>query len=533
MPFTLGFDFGTASVRALVVDVKNGREMGGHTVEYRVITGTLPDGTQLKPAMALSDPAEYEKAMCEAARGALANSGVGAEEIIGVGVDTTSCSMLAMDDDGKPLCLQEKFRSNPHAWIKLWKSHSAEKEAARAYQVAKERNEEFLHWVGEHISSEWLIPKALETFNDAPDVFAATAHFMDLPDYITFRLCGRYTANIGSLCFKELGMHDELPSAEYLNAVAPGFEVMRDKLAVEKFIRWGEKAGELTEEAAAMLGLTPGIAVAGGSLDGNVPVASLGLYKSGDLLLTLGTSGVLALLNDEAVCVKGVAGANQDTYLPGFIGYEAGMAAMGDLYAWVTDKITPAQYEAEAEKAGMNIHAYLSKLSLERDPRPEDIIALDWLNGHRGPLPRADVKGVLVGLTLDTTAVDIYRAMVEAAAFCVRLNLENIENQGVPAKRIILCGGIARKNPALVQLICDVLGRELLLTDSKDTAALGAAVLAANAAGAEGTTVMGETSMRMAAPVTATFTPNLARKAIFDQRYARYVAIANAMQPLA
>ena len=143
MPFTLGFDFGTASVRALVVDVKNGREMGGHTVEYRVITGTLPDGTQLKPAMALSDPAEYEKAMCEAARGALANSGVRAEEIIGVGVDTTSCSMLALDDDGKPLCLQEKFRSNPHAWIKLWKSHSAEKEAARAYQVAKERNEEF------------------------------------------------------------------------------------------------------------------------------------------------------------------------------------------------------------------------------------------------------------------------------------------------------------------------------------------------------------------------------------------------------
>ena len=356
---------------------------------------------------------------------------------------------------------------------------------------------------------------------------------MDLPDYVTFRLCGRYTANIGSLCFKELGMHDELPSAEYLNAIAPGFEVMREKLAVEKFIRWGERAGELTEEAADMLGLKPGIAVAGGSLDGNVPVASLGLYKSGDLLLTLGTSGVLALLNDDAVCVKGVAGANQDTYLPGFIGYEAGMAAMGDLYAWVTDKITPAQYEEEAAKAGMNIHAYLSKLALERDPKPEDLIALDWLNGHRGPLPRADVKGVLVGLTLDTTAVDIYRAMVEASAFCVRLNLENIENQGVPAKRIILCGGIARKNPALVQMICDVLGRELLLTDSKDTAALGAAVLAANAAGAEGTAVMGETSMRMAAPVTATFTPNMEKKSVFDQRYARYVAIANAMQPLA
>ena len=137
MPYTMGFDFGTGSVRALVVDVKNGREMGGHTVEYRVITGTLPDGTPLKPAMALSDPAEYEKAMCEAARGALENSGVKAEDIIGVGVDTTSCSMLALDADGKPLCLQEKYRSNPHAWIKLWKSHSAEKEAARAYQVAK------------------------------------------------------------------------------------------------------------------------------------------------------------------------------------------------------------------------------------------------------------------------------------------------------------------------------------------------------------------------------------------------------------
>jgi len=533
MPYTMGFDFGTASVRALVVDVKDGREMGGCTVEYAVITGALPTGEALKPDMALADPAEYETAMYAASRGALEASGVSAEDVIGVGVDTTSCSMLALDANGDPLCWREEFRTNPHAWIKLWKSRSAMKESVRATEVARARDEEFLHWVGENISAEWLIPKALETFWDAPEVFDAAEHIMDLPDYITMRLTGRYTTNIGTLCFKQLGMHEELPSEEYLREIAPGFEALRGKLAVEKHMRWGDYAGPLTEKAAAMLGLKPGIAVAGGSLDGNVPIACLGLYKSGDMLLTLGTSGVLAVMNDHGVNVKGLAGSNKDVFLPGFYGYEAGMAAMGDLYAWVTNYITPARLEQEAAEKGMNIHAYLSSLSLDRDPRMDDVIALDWLNGHRGPLPRPDVKGVLVGLTLNTTAVDIYRAMVEASAFCVRLNLENLESQGVPAERIILCGGIARKNHALVQMISDVIGRELLLTDSKDTAALGAAVLAANAAGAEGETVMHKTSARMAAPITATFTPNLERKAIFDQRYARYVAIANAMQPLA
>ena len=533
MPYTMGFDFGTASVRALIVDVKDGREMGGCTKEYKVITGTLPSGEPLKPDMVLADPAEYDEAMYAASRGAIEAAGVAVEDIIGVGVDTTSCTMLALDANGRALCLQEKFRNNPHAWMKLWKSRSAQKEAVRATQVARERDEEFLHWVGENISAEWLIPKALETFHDAPEVFEAAEHIMDLPDYMTMRLTGRYTTNIGTLCFKQLGMHEQLPSAEYLHAVEPGFEALREKFKTEKFVKWGDYAGPLTEEAAQKLGLKPGIAVAGGSLDGNVPIACLGIYKSGDMLLTLGTSGVLALMSSDGVNVKGLAGSNKDVFLPGFYGYEAGMAAMGDLYQCVTNYITPAQYEKEAAERGMSIHQYLSELSLDRDPKMNDVIALDWLNGHRGPYPRADVKGVLVGLTLHTTAVDIYRAMVEASAFCIRLNFENFEKQGAHTDRIILCGGIARKNHALVQMISDVLGRELLLTDSKDTAALGAAVLAANAAGAEGETVMHKTSKRMAAPFTATFKPNLERKAIFDKRFARYVAICEAMQPLA
>ncbi|MDO4741357.1 MAG: FGGY family carbohydrate kinase, partial [Eubacteriales bacterium] len=327
MPYTMGFDFGTASVRALVVDVKDGREMGGCTVAYSVITGALPDGTMLKPDMVLADPAEYDEAMYAASRGALEASGVAAEEIIGVGVDTTSCTMLALDENGRALCLQERFRHNPHAWMKLWKSRSAQKEAVRATEVARARDEEFLHWVGENISAEWLIPKALETFHDAPEVFEAADRIMDLPDYMTMRLTGRYTTNIGTLCFKELGMHEQLPGEDYLREVEPGFEKLRDKMATEKFVRWGDYAGPLTQEAADKLGLKPGIAVAGGSLDGNVPIACLGIYKSGDMLLTLGTSGVLALMSSDGVNVKGLAGSNKDVFLPGFYGYEAGMAA--------------------------------------------------------------------------------------------------------------------------------------------------------------------------------------------------------------
>ncbi|MBR4082595.1 MAG: ribulokinase [Clostridia bacterium] len=529
MAYAIGLDFGTASVRAVIVRQEDGTVIASAGCDYHVYTENPATGAALKPQMALADPEEYLRAMERAVRAAMAEAGLTAEDVIAIGTDATSCSLVLLGADGQPLCTDERWRNDPHAWIKLWKSHSAETEAQDLQRAAVTRNEEFLQYVGGRVSCEWLLPKSLEIYRESPEVFRAAQTVMDLTDYIPYALTGETTRNMGSWAFKAMAVEGEMPSAAYMEAAEPGFSALRAKLH-GRVIRWGDRAGSLTAEMAARLGLKPGIAVGCGMLDGNAPYVSLGMHMDGDLLLTLGTSGVLAMQASRAIPVKGIAGGAMDTFLPGFYGCEAGMSALGDLYNWAVKEILPERWAALARQAGISPHEAVSPAALDRDPLPHDVMALDWWNGHRGPLPRSDVRGVLVGLSLDTRWEDIYRALAESTAFCIRLNLENMERQGLRAGRIAVCGGIARKNPLLVQLIADALDRPLHFSAKPFEAAAGAAILAVNAAETGDARTLEATASRMTAPFDRIYTPDPARAAAFSLRYARYVKLANIMQ---
>ena len=206
------------------------------------------------------------------------------------------------------------------------------------------------------------------------------------------------------------------------------------------------------------------------------------------------------------------------------------MSALGDLYNWSVKELLPERWAALARQAGVSPHEAVAPDALDRDPLPHDVMALDWWNGHRGPLSRSDVRGVLVGLSLDTRWEDIYRALVESTAFCIRLNLENMERQGLHAGRIAVCGGIARKNPLLVQLIADVLNRPLYFSARPFEAAVGAAILAVNAAETGDARTLHDTAARMTAPFDRVYTPDARRAEAFDKRYVRYVKLAEIMQ---
>ena len=529
MPYIIGLDFGTASVRAVIVRQEDGGVVASAGCDYRVYTENPVTGAALKPQMALADPEEYLRAMETVVRAAMGEAQLTAEDIVAIGTDATSCSLVLLGRDGKPLSCDESLRTSPHAWIKLWKSHAAEIEAQQLQRAALARNEAFLQYVGGRVSCEWLLPKALEIFHEAPEVFHAATTMMDLTDYIPYALTGEITRNMGSWAFKAMAVDGAPPSAEYMETVEPGFSALREKLH-GRTIRWGDRAGSLTADMAARLGLKPGIAVGCGMLDGNAPYVSLGMHMDGDLLLTLGTSGVLAMQAKQVIPVKGIAGGAMDTFLPGFYGCEAGMSALGDLYNWAVQEILPERWAALAAQSGVSPHEAVSAAALDRDPQPHDVMALDWWNGHRGPLRRSDVRGVMVGLSLDTRWEDIYRALVESTAFCIRMNLENMERQGLHAGRIAVCGGIARKNPLIVQLISDVLGRRMYFAQKPFEAAVGAAILAANAAETGVAETLHDTAARMAAPFDRIYEPDPARHAAFNERYVRYEKLANLMQ---
>lgn len=529
MPYTIGLDFGTGSVRGVVVDIAGGQPVGSAVEEYGVYTQVPGTRLPIKERMYLADAQEYLAAMEAVVRAVVRKASLNEEDIVGIGVDTTSLSMVTLGRDGAPLSLTPAFTENPHAFLKLWKSHSAEREAAQVLRVATERGEPGLAWNGGTTSSEWLIPKALETFHDAPEVFAAADLMLDLSDYVPYALTGCVSRNAQAYAYKAMAYDGQPPSEAFLEAIEPGFGALRHKLR-GRWVCWGDRIGGLTAQWAQRLGLRAGIAVSAGAVDGSMPLLSLGLQEHGDMLLSLGTSAVLAAMARKRGPIAGCTGCGMDVVIPGMFGCECGISALGDLYDWVARQCVPAHIQRAAEAAGMNIHAWLACQELARPPKPNDVMALDWWNGHRGPLPHRNVTGVFSGMTLGTTAGDLYRAAVEATAFCTRMILDNLASQGLPVKRIAVCGGIARKNPVLVQLFCDVLGQKLLFSSLEHEAAVGAAFMAANAADSGKCADLSRTIRRMAAPFDRIYSPDRQRHAQFTQRYARYLCLAEMMQ---
>lgn len=523
--YALGIDFGTSSVRVSAVSLSSGRELATEVCGYRVIEASLPDGTPLKPRMSLADPQEYWEAMASAVQRLAAANPAIAKNTVAMAVDGTSSTVVPTDAKGRPMCAMGPWRQNPHAYAKLWKSHSADKETQRIASLGRHKAMPFMARCGHQVSSEWLYPKALETLWDAQELYHATAYFVDMPDWINWQLTGKLTRGYGAHAIKGFGEDGALPPLSFWKQIAPEFEHINEKLG-GPVLRWGEPIGRLLSEIAARLGLPVQTMVAASALDAHIPMAALGMREDGDLLLSIGTSNVFALISETWVPLPGICSAAKDAFIPGFYGYDAGQAAVGDMFAWFVDNCVPARYFAQAEESGESIHTLLSRLGFAKPMEDARPIALDWWNGNRSPLCRFDVAGMINGLTLWTQPEDIYRALVEATAFGARRIVENFEQHGIGVKQIFICGGIARKNEYIMQCYADVLNRPLKVSMLSNAACVGAAITAGAAL---------EGSGGLFAAMDALHTTDFARYHpmpqnvdAYCQQYRRYLALSDA-----
>jgi L-ribulokinase len=524
--YTIGVDYGTESARALLVDVRDGREVATAVYSYShgVIDHHLPDsGKPLPPDWALQDPHDYLEALWITIPKVMDQSGVPAAEVAGIAIDFTACTMLPTTRDGTPLCLLDRWRAHPHAWVKLWKHHAAQAQADRINEVARQRNETWLERYGGKISSEWFFSKALQILEEAPDLYAEADRFIEAADWVVWQLTGVETRNACTAGYKAMVQDGAFPSRDYFAALNPAFADVVDTRLSREFAALGARAGGLTEPMAARLGLPPGIAVAVANVDAHVTAPAVKLTAPGRMLMIMGTSTCHILVGKELRAVEGMCGVVDGGVIPGLYGYEAGQSGVGDIFAWFVDHAVPAEYFDAARAAGQDIHKHLELEAAKQAPGESGLLALDWWNGNRSTLVDADLTGLLVGATLATRAPEIYRALIEATAYGTRMIIEAFERSGIAIHDLVAAGGLAEKNALLLQIYADITGKPIYLAGSSQAPALGAAMHAAVAAGLYPTIqdaahAMGKLREEVVRPIPT-------NSAVYDQLYADYTLL--------
>lgn len=527
MAYSIGLDFGTESVRALLVDVSTGAAIATAVEAYAsgVIDERLPaTGERLPPDWALQDPADWLTGLERTIAAVLSISGVPPADVVGIGVDFTSCTVLPTTADGTPLGATDAWRAQKHAWPKLWKHHGAEPEAERVTSVAAKRRETWLPRYGGRISSEWLLPKALEIATHAPDVYAAAHRIVEGGDWVVWRLTGVLVRNACAAGYKGTWhKRDGYPSREYLRELRAGFDDLYEGKVAGPVVAPGANVGPLTPEWATRLGLSPRTAVAAPIIDAHSAVLGGGVSGPGIFVMMMGTSTCQLLMAAKERPVEGMAGVVEDGIVEGHFAYESGQAAVGDLFAWFAERGVPAAYQREAAAAGVSIHELLTRKAERLPPGGSGLLALDWWNGNRSTLGRSDLSGLIVGLTLNTRPEEIFHALVEATAFGTRAIVESYTQQKLPVNAIVAGGGLTR-NERLMQIYADVTGREIAVAGAPQASALGAAMLGSVAAGkaAGGAATLAEAVQRMAPAPTRVYTPDAARARQYDELYREY-----------
>ena len=525
--YALGIDYGTLSVRALVADTATGREIGQAVMDYPhgVMDKSLPDGQTLPPDWALAHPGDYIECLSKVVPQALAHANIRPEDIAGVGVDGTTCTLLPVDEAGEPLCLMPRFAGDKHAWPKLWKHHAAQAQAERMTEAA--RDEAFLKRYGGRASSEWLFPKLLQTFEEAPQIYEAADQFLDAPDWIVRLLTGR-TVRSGCLAGYKAFYDRErgYPDAAFFARLNPRFDAALEKLGGE-VVPVGGRAGLLSRAGARLTGLNEGTPVAVASSDAHVTLPAAGVTQPGTMLMIMGTSTVDILLGREERDIPGICGTVDGGVTPGLWGYEAGQCCVGDHFGWFVENAAPQACAEEAARRGCDLHTLLTEKAARLAPGESGLVALDWYNGNRSILNDASLSGLIVGMTLTTPPEAVYRALMEATAYGARVILENFTAHGAAADEIVACGGIARKNPFMMQMYADVLGRDIRIAKSAQTSALGSAILGAVAAGkaAGGWDSIPEAAAAMGGVSDTVYRPDAAAHAVYDRLYGEYLTL--------
>ncbi len=521
--YVLGLDYGTESGRVMLVDVADGREAAWRVVPYPhgVLDRSLPSGESLPPDFALQHPLDYLSVLAEGIPATLEEAGARPEDVVGIGVDFTACTVLPTTAAGVPLCTLDEHAANPHAWVKLWKHHAAEPQARRLTTIAEERNEPLLQLYRGGYSSEWFFSKALETLEQAPAVYAAADRYLEAGDWLVWQLTGRETRSECAAGYKGMWTKGRgWPSPDYFAALNPDFrDVVADKVEAP-LVALGDAAGGLSGEGARLTGLREGTPVSSFVIDAHAAAPACSLTGPGRLALIMGTSNCHMLLSDERRAVEGMAGLVEDGILPGSWGYEGGQAAVGDIFGWFFRTGLNAAIEAEARSQGVDPIVLLTAKAAALQPGAGGLVALDWWNGCRSTLMNTELSGLIAGYSLATRPEEIYRALVEATAFGTRAIIETFESQGVPVADIVACGGLAENSPLAVQVFADVTGRRILLPASFQASGLGAAIHGAVAAGCY--PGFAEASAVMAGFQDKTYEPDPAAVEVYDELYGIY-----------
>jgi L-ribulokinase len=520
----VGVDFGTLSGRAVVVRVSDGKELGAATHDYPhgVLDQALPSGRRLGPDWALQVPQDYRDVLRHAVPRALELAGVDPADVIGIGTDFTACTMVPTLVDGTPLCELPAWADEPHAYVKLWKHHSAQAQADRITELAGKRGEAWLPRYGGLISSEWEFAKGLQVLEEAPDVYEAMDHFVEAADWIVWQLCGRYVRNACTAGYKGILQDGAYPAPAFLSELNPGFAgFVTDKLAHE-IGQLGQVAGRLTAEAAGWTGLPEGITVAVGNVDAHVTAPAAAAIRPGQMVAIMGTSTCHIMNGEELREVPGMCGVVDGGITPGFWGYEAGQSGVGDIFNWFVTTSVPASYSEEAAARGLDLHGLLTEKAQAQAVGQHGLLALDWHSGNRSVLVDHELSGLVLGQTLATRPEDVYRALLEATAFGARVIVETFDQAGVPVTELVVAGGL-KKNPLLMQIYADVLGLPLSTIVSDQGPALGSAIHAAVAAGCYPD--VGAAAAVMGGSEQAVFTPIPANAAVYDELFAEYKAL--------
>jgi L-ribulokinase len=531
--YAIGIDFGTESGRAVVVDAGTGAELASavHAYANGVIDRRLPapdDDVALGQDWALQDPDDYVATIRAAVPRAITSAGIDAADVVGLGIDFTSCTMLPTTAEGAPLCTIPELRREPHAWVKLWKHHAAQPEADRINAVAEARGEPWLPRYGGRISSEWFIAKSLQILDEAPAVYRAADRLIEGADWVVWRLTGHETRNACTAGYKAIwSKADGFPSRDFFGALHPGLAGIVDERMSRTIDPLGGRAGGLTAEAAAWTGLPAGTPVAVANVDAHVSVPAVGVTRPGTLVAVMGTSTCHLILGDRLALAEGMCGVVEDGIVPGFYGYETGQNAVGDIFGWFARTAVPPDVHERARAAGVDVLRAVEDDAARLRPGESGLVALDWWNGNRSILVDTDLSGLLVGATLATTPGDIYRSLLESTVFGTRRIIESLEDAGVPVERIVACGGLPDRSRLLMQLTADITGREVEVAASSQAPAVGAAMYGAVAAGAAsgGHDSIEAAVAAMARPGSRTYRPVAADAPTYDRLYAEYVAL--------
>lgn len=525
---SLGLDFGTESVRAVLVDL-TGHEHASAVSEYAhgQITDKLPGtGEVLPPDFAFQHPQDWLDSSIAAVKQAMSDSGLTKDDIIGIGVDFTSCTMLPALADGTPLCQTEKLAGEKFAWPKLWKHHGAKTQTDLINETARSRGEEWLERYGGIIGLEWFFPKVLETLEEAPHVYQATEVWLEAGDWYVWQLVGgdaeqlpRSTCQAG---YKAMwNAKTGYPSKEFFAALNPEMADVAESKMPGRMLAPGESAGGLIDDIATKMGLNAGTPVSAATIDAHAGVPGAGAAGSGTLVMVMGTSSCHMLNGDDERLAPGIAGVVAGGILPGYYGYETGQAAVGDAFDWLRRMV------------GHDDFSELTENAAQLSPGAEGVLCVDWFNGCRTPLMDGSLHGAFIGLTLNHGPHHMYRALMEGSAFGVQWIVDVLRESGVPVNRLVATGGLPHHNPLLVQIYADVLGLPILIHPSKQGPAIGAAILGVLAAGLE---VSGFDSATAAIEAMAgdksgkeaiVVQPNSEAHAAYAEVYKRYRSLAD------